>query len=262
MRMLLLVLLLVVRPTLGETLDRVSVIGASASAGFLASYETRNEFVRLAHVLDEALPDSRVVTSHADWNFFSKPRTFGPAMIDGAIADDPTCVIAIDYLFWYAYGVMGPTGVMRTTEDRLAMLDLGLEQLARLDCPILVGDIPDMRDAEGFMLGKAQIPSVEALDALNERLRTWAEGRPNVHVFPLDEMTRMLRSGKDIHIQGVDASEDEASSFLNVDRLHPTKQGQIFTVRVLAATLATLFEDVSPDDFDVTDLSTRLESRP
>ena len=62
-------------------------------------------------------------------------------------------VAIVDFLFWFGYGTVGiDARRIRTDEDRLAMLEFGLDLLDRIDVPIVVGDIPDMSASGGVLM--------------------------------------------------------------------------------------------------------------
>ncbi|MFQ5506437.1 MAG: hypothetical protein ACE5F1_16830, partial [Planctomycetota bacterium] len=141
-------------------LARVVTIGASLTSGAAAE-------LPLAKILDLAIAgEHRRVQQFATELFFMKPRLSGKAQIDRCVRRRPTLVLGIDFLFWYGYGQMRGTDEI---PRRLRLLEEGLEQLARLDCPIVVGDFPDMRGADPRMLSPVQVPSKKALAALNAR---------------------------------------------------------------------------------------------
>lgn len=151
---------------------------------------------------------------------FLAPRRLGKRNMDLALKRDPTLLLAVDYLFWFAYGTRSP-------EKRKRLFEEGLEQCARFQGPIILGDIPDMRGASPKMLPPTAIPSPKELAAFNDRLRKWAENRPNVLLVPLAAWTRRMRGGGMVLPVGKDGGSKRfgPETLLQWDRLHPSRFG-------------------------------------
>lgn len=229
-------------------LERVVVIGASASDGWNVEFEVRSKDVRLSRpvtfreVLRAALPDEGVeVVEHADFLFFRNPHHFGPAMVDAARAEQPSLVVAVDFLFWYAYGTVGPDGGrLASEEDRMKLLERGLAELDRLQVPLVVGDLPDMSgalEARVRMLGAAQVPRPETLATLNARLRAWAADRPRVAVLSLSGLMAGADATGDRRVGAHTWPVEAAADFLQADDLHPTSDGLIAIAQLVEATM-------------------------
>ena len=142
-------------------LDRVAVIGASATAGLGVVLRYTNEDGKKRYVpagLDKLLaamvkhPNLKIVGSgRAD--FFFNPLLVGQQQIETASQASPTLVVALDFLFWHGYGRRNLSGEeipegAAGRAARLALLEQGLLRLEELDCPILLGDFPDVSDAD------------------------------------------------------------------------------------------------------------------
>lgn len=232
------------RPTIG-------ILGASASAGFgvlvvgpggdgPGAVGTRLAEIMLA--IEE--PPSVVVRDWSTASFFTRPLEIGPEAVRRCVEGSPDAVLAIDFLFWFAYGVSDAKGQRIVEESqRDGLFEFGLSLLDSIEVPILLGDLPDVRGANPRMLSRWQVPSVETLERLNTRLRGWSEARPNVRIFPLAERTRMALEdrGPPRNARGVrgpreepdDAGEGSHSSdapkrpLVQRDRLHPTFEGLV-----------------------------------
>lgn len=222
-------------------LDRVAVIGASASNG----YGVRMPFERqgrrvyrpldLASVLSAAIPVRTHVSDHTSSLFFMSPVATGARQVTLALEQEPTLLLALDFLFWYVYGDMGrDTGTPREAEARLERLERGLLELDRFSGPRVVGDLPDMSDAVGRMLRPAQMPSAEALRAANARVSAWAADRPDVRLFPLSTLVDQMRSGESLRIGTYEWAPADAQKTLQWDRLHPTVSGLIAITQQVA----------------------------
>jgi hypothetical protein len=172
------------RPS-AELLDRVAVIGASVSAGLAAP--------PIAASLRAGLPATADVLDAASVFFFQDPFANGEAQVAAAAAHRPTLTLAVDFLFWFAYASTSPDG-------RRQRLEGGLALLAALPGTVVVGDLPDMRNANESILGPAAVPSPTELTALNAQIRAWAAARPHTVVLPLAAWTAPLVTGEDIEL--------------------------------------------------------------
>lgn len=152
--------------------------------------------------------------------FFMDAPATGKRQVEAAGKNEPSVVFALDYLFWYVYGVM-------PEDQRLKLFEEGLANLAALGCPVVVGDIPDMSAAIGGMLSKAQVPEPATMAAANRRLAEWAAGRKNVVVIPLSALVRGAMSGQRVELGGRVFEGDDARALIQRDRLHATLKGTI-----------------------------------
>ncbi len=192
-------------------LERVSVIGASQSAGF-------GEGEPFHQVLRAALRDDAQIFDASSSAHFVDAHTVGETQILAAKLRRPKLVIATDFLFWYAHGD-------KPFDQRLADLHEGMQLLASLDLPVLVGDLPDVSGASRRMIGPRQIPAPAERSRLNAEIEGWAAERPNITVLPLAGWMSTLMSGGPLSINGVEV-DAEAGELLQWDGLHPTPRGQ------------------------------------
>ena len=237
-----------------KTLARIAVIGASMSDGFgvrvsttLADGKKISEGVNLADLVKAACKDPTVVVSNytSSLYFMNPARTAKSSATRacGANAQEmPTCVLAVDWLFWNGYGVSNVRGEKLSGDtERMELLDNALaclEPMCAANIPIVLGDFPDMHSAiGGGMISAPMVPSVECLAALNARVVQWALTKKNVCVVSLSKLTQDLLQKKPIHAAGRDWEAKSLGPLLQKDRLHPTFAG---TVTVLAATLDAL----------------------
>ena len=196
--------------------ERVAVIGASLSAGFELEAEAGGA-LDLAGVLECALTAPHApVASAADIFFFLQPGETGARLARKAAETNPTLVVALDFLFWFAAAA--------ADAERPARLEAGLRLLEGFACPVIVGDLPDMSEAVGRVLSPRQVPAPAVLAELNGRIRAWARGRAAV-VVPLSEMIAKMRAGEEVRAGSRVYSGAEARKLLQGDRLHPTVEG-------------------------------------
>ena len=203
-------------PFPGTVLDRVAVTGASASAGF--GTETT-----LARVVDALLLSPQGKTaSFSSTLFFASPRRSGAVFVDGALAFDPSAVLAIDFLFWFSYGQV------ESEEARSQLFEDGLALLERIECPLAVAEVPYVPDAFRSMGMSELCPASTVIDACNRRLRTWAEARSNVRLIPLARSLESLREGRAVPLLGGRVDPVRLPDLFQEDGLHPTLEGLVF----------------------------------
>lgn len=230
-----------------EPLRKIVVIGASVSDGFGVRLRTQQEdgrqpvvAVNVANLLQAAAREPGMqVVSHASSGYFSDPVRFARDSVRKTAQDAPTLVLAIDWMFWNAYGLRGKdSGRLQTCEDRLALLESAcatLQPLADRGVPIVLGDLPDMQLAvEGGMLSQAMVPDADCLRRLNEQLRAWAGKYPNIALLDLAELVRKVLDKKPVRACNREWCEADLGPLLQRDRLHPTLNG---TLAVVAAAL-------------------------
>lgn len=209
------------------SVERVVVLGASLSSGF-----------GLDHGLDKALEASLAaqhepVRAAASEMFFLNSLQTGPQLLERALEAEPTLVVALDYLFWFGYGTIDAQGgPLESEEERAALLERGLASLDELECPLVVGDFPDMSASVGRMLLPEQMPEPATLERLSRRVRAWAAERERTLVLPLAELVRALGSGENVRI-GRHAFP-AGSRLLQYDQLHPTPEGMAAVAQLVA----------------------------
>ena len=227
----------------------IEILGASVSAGFVDPRPrpdgARNGTVNLAWLLERAVDREGLRwVQRASVASFLDPVRVGTRQVERALKDRPTLVIAVDFMFWFGYGNVARPGAEDEAKQRLALQSKGLALLARFDCPVLVGDYPDMRRADPRMLPPGAVPSVPVLVELNDGLRQWATARKNVHLFPLARLvTGMQGKGEPLEL-ATGALHAPPETLLQGDRLHPTRLGMaLLGHRLLAHLAAVLPED-------------------
>lgn len=232
----------IAQPATHPALERVAVIGASVTDGFLLPNEV-HAMVTVADVIQASCVEPiKPPFRMSSMLFFRNPVEYGTRYAQAAQKADPTLLIAIDFLFWFGYGFT------MDEESRLRQLEAGLALLEPFKCPVVVGDFPNMLVAakEGVgihgapMISEWQVPSEETLARLNQRLTEWAAERPHVHVVPMSTFLEQIRSGKPVSVHGNEWPEDTQSTLLDKDLLHTTFEG---TVGLTLLALNTLVEE-------------------
>lgn len=204
--------------------ERVVVIGASASSGFVLSEPfggTNTDQCRLSHYLDAAITvPHQPLKNLASPLLFLSPEAIATQEVEACTNRQPTMVVAVDFLFWFCYGEG------ETDADRAARFEYGLKLLERIPCPLLVGDIPDASIATNSgIISISQVPSETARNAANQRLREWAAGRTDVTVVPLDQFMAAVKANTAIEGRHISVPAGKTYTLLQSDRLHPNPQG-------------------------------------
>ena len=205
-------------------LQRVVVIGASASSGFVLSEPfggTNTDKCRLSHYLDAAITTPHdPLKNLASPMLFMSPEAIAAQEVEAATNRHPSLVVAVDFLFWFCYGAG------RTDADRAERLEYGLRLLDKISCPLIVGDIPDASQATNSgIIGPAQVPSETARAAANARIRQWAATRPDATVVPLNDFMAAVKANAAIPGKYISIPAGKTYSLLQADRLHPNAQG-------------------------------------
>jgi hypothetical protein len=219
---------------------RIVLVGASVSAGFTESEMLggpNTAQYRLNRYVDAAVSAPHEPSRNlASTLFFIKPDLEGQRQITLALESKPTLVLGLDFLFWFCYGAGN------TDAERLQQFERGLKLLEAVECPLILGDIPDASGASQDMLTPDLIPSAKAMAAANQRLREWAASRKQVVIVPLSKFMRSAMANQSISIHGRAFAEGKSRALLQDDRLHPTPTG----CAVLALTMLDAFLSRQP----------------
>lgn len=223
-----------------ERIRKIAAVGASATDGFGITVMRESAFGlvpsgwSLAKSIRASSDNSVVVSDLGSGLFFLTPHRFGESFMKRAIRAKPDLLLAVDFLFWFSYGTIGvDNSIMKTPDERMKMLDVGLDLLDQYDGPIIVGNIPDMSQAIGRMLSRSQVPGPRTLEKLNARIQTWVDERPRAHLFPLAELMEQLKTGTPFSIGDQAWSSEDLKKVLQRDRLHPTIEGQVALIQQL-----------------------------
>lgn len=215
--------------------NRIVVIGASASAGFVLTEPlggTNTTNCKLRFYLDAAITvPHQPLRDFSTALMFLNPDNFSRQQVAAAVAAKPTLVIAVDFLFWSCYGD-GPTDA-----DRLQRFDAGLKLLEQIPCPLVVGDIPDASSATNTgIISSEQVADAAVRAAANARLKKWAASRPQVVIVPLAKFMYDVSHDKAVKIHGLTFPTGKTRAFLQDDQLHPTPPGAaLLTLGILDA---------------------------
>jgi hypothetical protein len=221
----------------GNVLDRIVLVGASASSGFTKRETfggTNTQFLRLDRYLDAAITmPHQPVQNFSSAFFFLNPTKTAETQLARVHQADPTLVVGVDFPFWFCYG-KGSNDV-----ERLSRFDEGLKFLEGISCPLVIGDLPDASEAVGKILSPNEIPSSKVLAAANAKLAAWAETRTNVYVLPLAHFMQTAAHNEPMQARHYTIAGGETSRLLQEDRLHPTTTGcSVLALAILEAVAA------------------------
>ncbi len=218
-------------------LARIAVIGASLASGFRNG--AGEEDVPFGAVLDSMLlMPHETPLDLGTAMFFLDPEGYGSREVEQALRWRPSLVVALDFPFWYVYG-----SGFEDEEARLSHLERGLAELDRFHCPLVVGDLPDMRAAIGTMLSRNQVPHPETLERASARIREWVRQRARrapTTLFSLVERAARRPSGP----------APGGQAWLQPDHLHPTLGGSIALGSELLRKLEAAYGPFPPDTME------------
>ena len=222
--------------TNSTTLERVAVTGASVTAGWgLQTPPIKGEFggypINLKHIVDAMiLAPHEEVAYFGESMFFTRPVVYGSKLIDEITEYDPTLIVAVDYLFWFAYGNVGFAG----EKYRINKFKEGLSILENIQSHLIIGNIPDVRKAIGKVLSASQVPAVETIQKMNNMLRSWALLHPKVKVLNVYELYKDLLDDATLTTSSYTWPAGSQEKLLQKDMLHTTFEGTVAVSLVVA----------------------------
>lgn len=220
--------------------DRVVVLGASLSAGYGLRQEL-NVKASFATVFSCAIQSDKVqVNPHASLAFYSDPVSYGRSLLVDGLQEEPTLIVALDYLFWFGHGHSS------SEEARLDSLKQGLSFLESVGCPLVIADFPDMSIAlDGVnpfgieFIRPEMLPEPATREAMNLEIHAWATEREHVSVVPLARFMKKMLSEDTVALRGNEWKGPQQSVILQEDFLHPTVQGNVDLTVLTLDTLAS-----------------------
>ncbi len=226
------------------SLERVAVTGASVTAGWgVKTPPIKGDFggypINLKHIIDAMiLSPHEEVAYFGDPLFFTRPSIYGNQLMDEIKAYKPTLIIAVDYLFWFAYGNIG----FDSEEFRIHRFKEGLSILDKVQSPLILGNIPDVHKAIGSVLSASQVPSVESIQKRNRLLDSWVLLHPNVTVLDVYKLYGALLDDAVIETDTFTWPAGSQEKLLQKDMLHMTLEGTVAASLVVADAIG--FEEI------------------
>ena len=182
------------------------------------------------------------VANYSDLMFFQNSSRNGLRLWRKTLRARPTLIIGIDFLFWYGYGDRTADGSRLTEEsERLELFEAGLKLLEEADCPVVVGNFPNMRAAVGGMLAASQMPEDETLEKLNKRLHEWGSERDDVMIVEMSSVIEEMLQDKAFEVGDYEWPDGCKRILLQRDELHPTTDGLVALSQCVAAVLEERF---------------------
>lgn len=216
-----------------ELASNIGVVGASASAGFGAS-------VPLMRTLDVALRLDHRIHDVSSSAFFLRTDDIAEVELTAVRLRGTKLVIAVDFLFWFAYGV-------KTDAQRVEHLRRGIAMLDALPGERFVGDLPDVHGASRRMISGSQIPSAEQLVLLNEMIHAWAAESDGVHLLPMAQWMHALKHEEPMTLWG-EPYQPRTSALMQWDLLHPSRQGQAVLALLVLERIGQVLGGLRPQD--------------
>ncbi|QDU69813.1 hypothetical protein [Engelhardtia mirabilis] len=207
-------------PVAPATLERIALLGASATGGFNLNAElgraaSMADFLELALVTPPA-----ALLDASDLMLFSSPLDRGGEAIAAAAAFGPTATLAVDLPFWFVHGPY------RGDRDRRDAFEWLLNSLDGEFGDLVLGTVPTMGpEVAEWMVAPSLRAKDETVAWANGRLAQWAAEREHVVIVPMAEFLADLRAGRDLTLRGQTFEGEDVEEFLQGDGLHPTVVG-------------------------------------
>ncbi len=226
-------------------LGRPAFLGASVTSGFGASVTAPTESEPPVSVpVTLALAYEAVVTASTSPGMdFSNtavmldPMTAMREQAATASARRPSIVIAIDWLFWPLHqSLPTSTSEEERAQIRLAAVDSALLELERFECPVIVGDVPAMPEADGI-ISVAEAPGDAIRAEANARLHRWAARSTHRFVIPVSELLAAAAEETLTERLGFTVTPIEERPFVQTDGLHATEGGLVVLASAVVAEL-------------------------
>ncbi len=225
---------------------RIFIVGASVSAG-MGGLPFLDAFAAAAPQSD--------VASAASIFLFRDPMRATREQAAAALAFKPSLVIALDLLFWHAYG----SATQAQRRDAIAHALHQLDSLHAAGATVVVGNLPHIVTASPYLLDPASVPPVEELAELNRQIEAWAgpartsermDAKPLKLVAPFASWAAPLAQHGNVTMP--DGSQVAADALMAADGLHANPRGTYYVLTQLDqwlehhGTAAALLQFVPP----------------
>jgi hypothetical protein len=214
-----------------DLFNRVIVTGASVTSGFgvttppieddLGAYP-----VNMKHIMEGVITsDHEEVKFLGNLLFFKNSRANATAYIEKIKGYKPTLVIGIDFLFWFGHGT--PPEGNDVATYRMEKLNFALDLLDQLSVRMVIGNLPNVRNAVGRMLSASQVPTEKTLQELNERIFTWCKSHENVTIIDVHGLWNKALQDEEIVLFEHTWPAGSQEKLLQKDMLHTTFEGTV-----------------------------------
>ena len=206
--------------------ERPVIIGASVSDGYHHQERLggpKSDALAMDHFIKKHFKNNIEITNLSHRFCFFSPLIISHKQLFDAQKIAPSVVIAVDQLFWHIYGIFP------SEEDRLKAFQNALDKLTTIECPLVIGNIPDASKAVRKMLSPRQVPSLETIDKANATLITWVNNRvlnkKQTVIVDLATFMKLSVADKEIKLNNITYPAGTTKAFLQSDMLHPTAIG-------------------------------------
>ncbi len=206
---------------------RPVIIGASLSDGY--DYQERlggpkSDALALDIPLKKRIQKQDAqITNLSNRLSFLSPAFISHNQIYNARKISPSVLIAVDQLFWHIYGKYP------NAETRLKTFQNALDNLDIIDCPLVIGNIPDASKAVRIMLSASQVPTLKTIKKANLILTEWVNKRllnnKQTALVDLSHFMQLSLADKEIKLNNITYPAGSTKAFLQRDMLHPTPLG-------------------------------------
>jgi hypothetical protein len=162
-------------------------------------------------------------------SLFLNPQKKSTQLLTKLSKETPAAVIALDQIFWFAYG-------RKELSQRLHDVGAALDLLQNLKFPVFLGDVPRMRGVSRTMLPPERIPSQEHTDRVNELIHARCKQAPNLHLLPLVAWSNAMNTGQSVKLNGKAVTYKKSQLFLS-DGLHVNRRGLALITLLVLETL-------------------------
>ena len=214
-----------------DVLNRVVVTGASVTAGYgVSTPPIKGDLgaytINMKHIMEGLITsDHEEVAVYGDLMFFNNSKKNARAYIEKIKLYKPTLVVGVDLLFWFGHGT--PPKDCDVPAYRMEKLNYALHLLDELSVPMVIGNLPNVRDAIGGYLSTSHIPTEKTLQKLNERIDAWADAHENVSIIDVHCLWNKALRDEEIVLQHHTWPIGSREKLLQEDMLHTTLEGTV-----------------------------------
>ena len=240
-----------------DLFSRVVVTGASVTSGYgLTTPPVKGDLgaypINMKHIMEGVITsDHDEVQLFGDLFFFKNCRKNAKEYIKKIKAYKPTLVVGVDFLFWFGHGTP-PKDCNDIEAYRMERIHFVLELLGQLEIPIVIGNLPNVRDAVGKMLMAKQVPTKETLKKMNERIHAWGKSHENVTVIDVYDLWDKAMQDKEIVLLKHTWPAGSQEKLLQQDMLHTTFEGTVAASLLVADATNTNCVETDPKKIMIT----------
>ncbi|MAI66895.1 MAG: hypothetical protein CMJ26_03340 [Phycisphaerae bacterium] len=233
-----------------DVLKRVVVTGASVTSGFgLTTPPIKGDLgaypINMQHIMEGVITsEHEEVAFFGDLLFFKNSRKNAIAYIKQIKAHKPSLIVGIDFLFWFGHGT--PPEAENISAYRMDTLNFAIGLLDELNVPMVIGNLPNVRDAVGRMLSTSQVPTEKTLQKLNARIHAWGDAHDNVTIIDVNGLWEKVMHDEEIVLHNHTWPAGSQAMFLQQDMLHTTFEGTVAASMLVSEALGVACFETDP----------------